>query len=120
MVPRASAVVPGAADAEPIVIHADHVNVVKFASKEDNDYRTVSSHLRIMAQNAREIISSRWENDGFDSDELQQMPMQDQARDSDERAQLLLDKLSLMDHKCQTVERKLFNCLFVYRPGKSV
>ena len=46
-----SAVVPGAADAEAIVIHADHINMVKFTSKEDNGYRTVSGHLRIMAQN---------------------------------------------------------------------
>lgn len=61
MVPRASAVVPGAADAEPIVIHADHINMVKFASKEDNGYRTVSGHLRIMAQNASEAIGARWE-----------------------------------------------------------
>jgi hypothetical protein len=44
VVPRASAVVPGAADAEPIVIHADHINMVKFTSKEDNGYRTVSGH----------------------------------------------------------------------------
>jgi hypothetical protein len=47
VVPRASAVVPGAADTEPIVIHADHINMVKVASKEDNGYRTVSGHLRI-------------------------------------------------------------------------
>ena len=63
MVPRASAVVPGAADAEPIVIHADHIHMVKFASKEDNGYRTVSGHMRIMAQDADETISSRWEEE---------------------------------------------------------
>jgi hypothetical protein len=61
VVARASAVVPGAADAEPIVIHADHINMVKFASKEDSGYRTVSGHLQIMAQDAGEVISSRWE-----------------------------------------------------------
>jgi hypothetical protein len=53
--------VPGVADAEPIVIHADHINMVKFASKEDNGYRTVSGHLRIMAQNASEVIGTQWE-----------------------------------------------------------
>jgi hypothetical protein len=63
VVPRASAVVPGAADAEPIVIHADHINMVKFASNEDNGYRTVSGHLRIMAQDAINIICSRWEEE---------------------------------------------------------
>lgn len=61
VVPRASAVVPGMVDAEPIVIHADHINMVKFALKEDNGYRTVSGHLRIMAQNAGEVISARWQ-----------------------------------------------------------
>jgi hypothetical protein len=62
-VPRASAVVSGAADAEPIVIHADHINMVKFASKEDNSYKTVSGHLQIMAQSASSVIPSRWEEE---------------------------------------------------------
>jgi hypothetical protein len=63
VVPRASAVVPGAADAEPIVIHADHINMVKFPSKEDNGYKTVSGHLRIMVQSASEVIFSRWDEE---------------------------------------------------------
>jgi hypothetical protein len=63
VVPRASAVVPGAADAEPIVIHADHINMVKFASKEDSDYGTVSGHLQIMVQDASKVVSSRWEEE---------------------------------------------------------
>jgi hypothetical protein len=63
VVPRASAVVPGAANAEPIVIHADHINMVKFASKKDSGYRTVSGHLQIMAQDAGEIIRSRWDEE---------------------------------------------------------
>ena len=53
----------GVADAEPIVIHADHINMVKFAAKEDNGYRTVSGHIRIMAQSAGEVISSSWETE---------------------------------------------------------
>ena len=61
--PRASAVVPGAADAEPIVIHADHINMVKFASKDDGGYRTVSGHLRIMARSATNVITERWEEE---------------------------------------------------------
>jgi hypothetical protein len=60
VVPRASAVVPGAVDAEPIVIHADHVNMVKFASREDNGFKTISGHLQIMAQSADDVISLRW------------------------------------------------------------
>ena len=64
MVPKASAVVPGAADAEPIAIHADHINMVKFTSKEDSGYRTVSGHLQIMAENAGAAIASRWAEEG--------------------------------------------------------
>jgi hypothetical protein len=64
VVPRASAVVPGAADVEPIVIHADHINMVKFASKGDNGYKTVSGHLRIMVQSAGDVIALRWEEEG--------------------------------------------------------
>ncbi|KAL9084632.1 MAG: hypothetical protein Q9165_007987 [Trypethelium subeluteriae] len=63
VVPRASAVVPGAADAEPIAIHADHINMVKFTSKEDNGYETVSGHLQIMVQSASDIITFRWEEE---------------------------------------------------------
>ncbi|KAI4260720.1 MAG: hypothetical protein LQ352_000112 [Teloschistes flavicans] len=63
VVPRESAVVPGATDAEPIAIHADHVDMVRFSSKENNGYRTVSGHLRIMAEDACNIIASRWEEE---------------------------------------------------------
>jgi hypothetical protein len=63
VVPRASAVVPGAADAEPIAIHADHINMVKFTSKEDSGYKTVSGHLRIMVRSARDVIALRWEEE---------------------------------------------------------
>jgi hypothetical protein len=63
VVPRTSAVVPGAADAEPIAIYADHVNMVKFASKEDNGYKTVSGHLQIMVQGARDVVALRWDDE---------------------------------------------------------
>ena len=63
MVPRASAVVPGAADAESIVIHTDHVNMVKFESVGNSGYKTVSGHLRVMAQNTGDVITSRWEEE---------------------------------------------------------
>ena len=61
VVPRASAVVPGQANAEQIVIHADHSNMVKFTSKDDSGYTTVSEHLQIMANAAAEEIRLRWE-----------------------------------------------------------
>ncbi|KAF2434895.1 hypothetical protein EJ08DRAFT_581701, partial [Tothia fuscella] len=64
VVPKASAVVPGAVDAEPIAIHADHINMAKFASREDNGYRTVSGHLRLMAESAGDAIALRWAEEG--------------------------------------------------------
>ncbi|KAF2466293.1 uncharacterized protein BDR25DRAFT_345541 [Lindgomyces ingoldianus] len=60
---KASAVVPGAADAEQIMIHADHKEMVKFKSKEDNDYEKVSDYLIIMAESASSVISLRWEEE---------------------------------------------------------
>ncbi|KAK7426548.1 hypothetical protein QQZ08_007007 [Neonectria magnoliae] len=61
VVPKASAVVPGRADAEPIVIHADHISIVKFPSKEKADYMTVTEQSQIMAMDAKETVRSRWE-----------------------------------------------------------
>jgi hypothetical protein len=44
--------VPGAADSEPIAIHADHINVVKFKSDSDSSYQTVCSSL----QQSRNVV----------------------------------------------------------------
>ncbi|KAH3938470.1 hypothetical protein HBH53_256910 [Parastagonospora nodorum] len=52
--------VPGAADSEPIAIHADHTNMVKFESSTNPGYRTVSGHLRLMAARAGTSIGGRW------------------------------------------------------------
>ena len=59
--PQASAVVPGAADAEPVAIPADHLNMVKFTSHQDPGYEKVSGHLRLLAEDAPHTISTRWE-----------------------------------------------------------
>ena len=58
--PRSSAVVPGAADAESIAIPADHLNMVKFASREDGGYEKVSEHLWLLVEEAPNAISVRW------------------------------------------------------------
>jgi len=55
--------VPGAADGETIAIHADHIHMVKFGSKADPGYRTVSGHLRVMARDAGNAIGERWDTD---------------------------------------------------------
>ncbi|KAL2126120.1 hypothetical protein VTI74DRAFT_1646 [Chaetomium olivicolor] len=63
VVPRASAVVPGLEDAEPIVIHADHTNMVRSTSRGDSGYNTISEHFQIMARAAPEEIRRRWESE---------------------------------------------------------
>jgi hypothetical protein len=55
--------VPGAADGEPIAIHADHINMVKFESKSDSGYQTASGHLRVMAARAGDSIGGRWDTE---------------------------------------------------------
>ncbi|KAJ4161661.1 uncharacterized protein LMH87_007687 [Akanthomyces muscarius] len=60
VVPRASAVVPGHADAEPIVIHANHTSMVRYPSRQDTGYVTVSEHLQIMALSATDSVQQRW------------------------------------------------------------
>ncbi|KAF2153440.1 hypothetical protein K461DRAFT_140501 [Myriangium duriaei CBS 260.36] len=61
VVPRASAIVPGMADGESIVIPADHIHMVKFASKSDTGYRKISGHARLIAERAVVEIENRWE-----------------------------------------------------------
>lgn len=61
VVPKASAVVPGHADAEPIVIHANHTSMVRYLSRQDVGYATVSEHLQIMAKDATGNVQQRWE-----------------------------------------------------------
>ncbi len=60
MVPQASAIIPGIADAEPVAIPADHLNMVKFTSREDGGYEKVSGHLQLLAEEAPGAIGARW------------------------------------------------------------
>lgn len=61
--PQASAIVPGAIDAEAIAIPANHLNMVKFVSREDEGYRKISGHLRLLAEEAPVVIKQRWRED---------------------------------------------------------
>ena len=61
--PQASAIVPGAVDAEAIAIPANHRNMVKFASNENEGYRKISGHLRLLAEEAPVAIRQRWRED---------------------------------------------------------
>ncbi|KAI5456651.1 hypothetical protein BGZ63DRAFT_395954 [Mariannaea sp. PMI_226] len=61
VVPKASAVVPGQANSESIVIHADHRNMVKFHSQKDPGYTTILECLVIMTRDAERVIRLRLE-----------------------------------------------------------
>ncbi|KAA6410089.1 MAG: nb-arc and tpr domain [Lasallia pustulata] len=61
VVPQASAVVPGATNAEPVAIPADHLNMVKFASRQNGGYEKVSGHLQLLAEEAPDAIGARWD-----------------------------------------------------------
>jgi hypothetical protein len=60
IVPKSSAIVPGAMNVEPIPINKDHVNIAKFASANDEDFKTISSHLSLMVGAAPNRIVSNW------------------------------------------------------------
>ena len=63
VVPRASAVVPGQSDAEPICIHANHIHMVKFQARSDPGYETISENLQIMVADIGDSIRLRWETE---------------------------------------------------------
>ncbi|KND93937.1 Kinesin light chain [Tolypocladium ophioglossoides CBS 100239] len=60
VVPRVAAV-PSKANGESFAVHANHINMVKFLSKDDNSYSMVSVQLQIMVSTANDRIRSQWE-----------------------------------------------------------
>jgi hypothetical protein len=61
VVPRASAVVSSQANAEAIAISADHRDMVKYPSRSDKGYVTMSEHLQIMTKAAPLAVRGQWE-----------------------------------------------------------
>ena len=61
IVPKSSAVVPGAADAEPIKISADHISMVKFHSEYDTGYKAIISRLKDWSIEAGTKINENWQ-----------------------------------------------------------
>ena len=49
------------ADAEAIALHKDHETLVKYPSGDDEDFRTVVGHLRLMVKDAVAAIEQRWD-----------------------------------------------------------
>jgi hypothetical protein len=61
VVPIASAVVSGVADAEPVAIAGDHINMVKFLSTSDGGYEKILEYLILMVKLIQDKIKARWE-----------------------------------------------------------
>jgi len=59
VVPKASAVVLGAANAEQIIIHANYREMVKFKLKDNNNYKKVLDYLIIIVKSADSVIGLR-------------------------------------------------------------
>lgn len=59
--PKYSAVILGAVNAEEIAINKDHRNMVRFGSIGDSGFEKVSQHLAIMAEEAPSRVEERWQ-----------------------------------------------------------
>ncbi|KAF8530182.1 hypothetical protein BU17DRAFT_78785 [Hysterangium stoloniferum] len=60
IVPKASAVLPGAVNIEPISMHKDHTGMSKFQSVNDDDYKSVLCTVQDMVKNALANVHGRW------------------------------------------------------------
>lgn len=63
VVPKASAVVPGALNAEPIAIPADHINMTKYRSEDDGGYQKVSGNLFLMVRESSAKVQKIWQKE---------------------------------------------------------
>jgi hypothetical protein len=63
VVPKSSAVVPGAVDTETIAIMDNHTNMVRFASEADDGFRKVARHLMLMVEEASLKVLRNWETE---------------------------------------------------------
>lgn len=63
VVPKPSAVVPGALDAEVIAIPADHVHMTKYRSEDDGGYKKVSGNLFLMARESSTKVEKNWQRE---------------------------------------------------------
>jgi hypothetical protein len=60
IVPKCSAVVSGQVNAEPIAIMDNHINMVKFSSKNNNDFQRVAGYLKLMVERATMKVQDNW------------------------------------------------------------
>ena len=63
MVPKSSVVVPGVLDAESIATMANHLEMTKYRSESDMEYKKVSGHLKLMVQEANTKVQLNWDKE---------------------------------------------------------
>ncbi|KAF8529605.1 hypothetical protein BU17DRAFT_60387 [Hysterangium stoloniferum] len=59
IVPKASAILPGAVNIEPISMHKDHTGMSKFQSVDDDDYKSVLCAVQDMIKKAPATVDAR-------------------------------------------------------------
>ncbi|CCA69054.2 hypothetical protein PIIN_02913, partial [Serendipita indica DSM 11827] len=59
-VPHPLAVIPGDRNATTIILHANHRNLVRFSSRENDNYQTVHFYLKGCVSNGPERIRKNW------------------------------------------------------------
>ncbi|CCA76182.1 hypothetical protein PIIN_10175, partial [Serendipita indica DSM 11827] len=64
-VPRRSAAIPGDRNGTTIVLHADHRNLVRFSSRENENYKTIQFYLKDYVESAPEAIREKWVREGY-------------------------------------------------------
>lgn len=74
MVPQSSAVVPGAVDAEPIAILANHLDMVKYPAANDNGFEKVAGHLQLMIPEAVAKVVDNWEREEMFIQSIMSLP----------------------------------------------
>lgn len=60
LVPRHSAVVPGAVNVEPIPLHKNHINMARFEDENDQDFKVTLSCLTEMVDAAPAVVARKW------------------------------------------------------------
>jgi len=60
IVPKSSAVIPGAVDVEVVGMNKDHNGMTKFPYQNDDDFNFISSVIRSMIKNALSVVQQQW------------------------------------------------------------
>ena len=64
IVPRYLATIPGDLNAEVVVLHADHIQMVKFDGSGDSDYVRVARYLVGLVEDAPTKVEQNWIREG--------------------------------------------------------